>query len=400
MNEDEDRVITREERHRKIVEQIVDFSEIFETFASNGRPIFSDSIPTACICFNVEGTPIGFVWGKDFFDSCSDYKAKFILCHEMLHIFLKHGVRMEGLKNKNKANVTMDISINHLLVDEFGFVRGLIEGWEDLCWRDTVFNTHIPALPAFESYYELDDSFFNKGFSSLDEHKFLKGGGEGGENELSEELQKVLDELRKKMARGLPSHGDETGYVQKEFKVERIKKPKFDTLVKKITASVIELKKKETSSWTRLDRRMCEIAPDLPSIDTLHERRCRKRYRCAFFVDNSGSCSEYVERFCKAAESLNPKVFEVDAYTFDTSVHKINKLNGRYSVTGGGGTCFKCIGKKVEETNPDIVFVVTDGFAGSFIPKDRKKFFWFLTEDGSENAIRGAGKIYRLSQYE
>jgi predicted metal-dependent peptidase len=310
---------------------------------------------------------------------------------------------MKGLENKDKANVTMDISINHLLIDEFGFVRGLIEGWEEVCWRDTVFNRVIPPLPSFESYYILSDDYFNKGFKSVDEHKFLpngEGDGEDGVGTPSQEIQDLIDDLTKKMAKGLPSHGDESKFAQEEIKIEKSKKPKFDLLVKKITASAIQKKKFKSSNWTTIDRRLCEIAPDIPTINELYERKCKSKYKCAFFVDNSGSCADYIERFCKTAGSLNEKIFEVDLYSFDTKVHKITKKDDKYIVVGGGGTCFNCIGKKVEETNPDIVFVITDGYANAFIPKDRQKYFWFLVEDGSKTAIANAGKIHRLSQYE
>ena len=387
--------MTRVERHKKIVDTIVDFSEIFETFARNGRPIFSDTVPTACICFNVEGIPIGFVWGKDFFDTCSDYKAKFILCHEMLHIFLGHGIRRDGLSDHRKANIAMDISINHLLVDEFGFNRGLIEEWEDLCWRDTVFNKNIPKLPCFENYYELDSSNFKDGFNSLDDHEFLGGG-----TQEPEELKEWLDELRKKLKGSIPSHGNGLSDLLSEEEVKITKRPKFEKLVKKISASFIQKKKLKLSSWTSIDRRLCEVAPDIPAIDKKHERRCKSKYKCAFFIDNSGSCGEYLKRFCESAGSLNAEIFEVCVYSFDTRVLKVEKVNQKYRVYGGGGTNFECIGAKVEETNPDIVFILTDGFASSFHPKNKNKYFWFLTENGSQSAIKSAGTINRLSQFE
>lgn len=383
----------RSRRHSKIVREIVDFSEIFETFALNGKPIFSDAVDTACICFNMEGTPIAFVWGKEFFDSCSDYKAKFILCHEMLHIFLHHGKRGIGLTNREKANVAMDLSINHLLIDEFGFNRSLIEGWESYCWRDTVFINFVPPLPAFESYYALDDALFKPGFFGMDVHDFLNG-------LTDEEIEKAIDEARKKMREQLPAAGSESAYIQNEIEIEKIKKPKFDKLVKNITSSVIQRKKFSQTSWSSLNRRLCEVCPDLPTTNNMHERKCAQKWKLAFFVDNSGSCGSYLKRFCKTAASLNDKIFEVEVYSFDTVVHKIEKIDGKYKVTGGGGTDFDCIGQKVEETNPDIVFVLTDGYAGDFIPKVPKKYFWFLTECGSEAAIRRAGKIHKLSQYE
>ncbi len=388
--------MTREQRHKNIVNEIVDFSEIFDTFASNGRPIFSKSIPTTCICFGVDGSPLAFVWGQDFFDSCSDYKAKFILCHEMLHIFLNHGKRRGGLTDMHKLNVCMDLSINHLLIDEFGFNRSLIEDWEFLCWRDTVFNVDIKKMPSFEGYYALNNDIFKPEFSSIDSHDFLLGDEDG----MSEEMKELLRKLRNKTAEYLPSYGNTSGNSEKDIEIIKSKKPKFETIIKKIAASTIENKKKKQSTWASLDRRLCEIAPDIPVIDEKHERKCRAKHKCAFFIDNSGSCGEFLQRFCDSASALNEKVFDISVYAFDTQVTPVKKINNKYKVRGGGGTCFACIEKKVLETNPDVVFVLTDGYAANFVPKDRKKYFWFLVDGGTRNFIKGAGSIYRLSQFE
>ena len=40
-----------------------------------------------------------------------------------MHVILNHGHRSKDSKNKNAANVAMDIVVNHLLVDRFGFIR-------------------------------------------------------------------------------------------------------------------------------------------------------------------------------------------------------------------------------------------------------------------------------------
>lgn len=289
----------------------------------------------------------------------------------------------------------MDISINHLLIDEFGFSRSLIEEWEDLCWRDTVFETRIDKLPCFENYYALHDDIFKPEFSSIDSHDFL-GSAEG----LSDEIKKLIGDLGRKLGEGLKGCGEASAAQEHDVQVETRHKPRFEQVIKKIAASSIDRKRRKQSSWTTLDRRLCYAAPDIPAVDDRHERKCRGKHTCAFFIDNSGSCSMFLERFCAVAASLNPKVFEVSVYSFDTVVRPVQKIRNSYKVWGGGGTSFDCIGKKVEETNPDVVFVVTDGFAGSFSPADSKKYFWFLTEPGSQAALKQAGTIHRLSHFE
>lgn len=389
----------QEERWRFLVSCLESHSGVFARFAEAGRVYFTRDIPTACVTFTKEGEHINFQWNPDFFDRNSNYTNLFIFCHEMLHILLGHGPRGKDLKNRRKANVTMDISINHMLVEVFGFCRAHIDGWEKLCWRDTVFNRSIDPQPSFEGYYNVRDEYFNKGFQSIDGHEFLDF--EGGIGGIPDFIKDKIDDMRGDLSNQLPNHGDGSGDNEELVAAARSRKKKFETLIKNLTSSMKSKSDiKEDYSWGRIDRRLAMAAPDLPAYSKVFDRAPDDRFKCLFFIDNSGSCKGFLQRFCDAAAGLNEKVFEVEVYSFDTKLNKVEQeKSGAYKVRGGGGTSFTPVIKHIEESEADIVFILTDGEAEKVENTKKRITHWFLTENGRANAIAGAGHVWRLSQF-
>lgn len=375
----------------------MEFDEIFLDFARMGRCIFTESIPTACISMGKDGREMGFFWNPTFFDKCSDYKNAFILCHEMLHVFLKHGKRGKNLENHDKANVAMDISINHLLVDGFGFTRSMIEDWKKLCWRDTVFNTHVDPQPSFEGYYNIEDKFFNEGFQSLDLHKFMEE-----EANLPPNLEKVMDKITERMMQIPGFSGEECEFLESMVQPVISRKPKFEIVVRNLSRSIMKKTKVFADTFGKIDRRLYDVAPGIPVRERLRDRKKKDKYLCHFYIDNSGSCQDYIQRFANCANSLNEKVFEVRVFTFDTRVYEVNKQNGNYVIRGGGSTAFGPVVRHAQSAprHPDVCFVLTDGIAESVTTKKPRQWHWLITPNGSTRSLIGAGKTWPLSQFE
>jgi len=119
-------------------------------------------------------------------------------------------------------------------------------------------------------------------------------------------------------------------------------------------------------------------------------------------MDTSGSCWGLAPRFFRAAKSLNPEKFDVQFFAFDTDVYKVDLKKNK--LDGGGGTSFRCITDYVykKHTQNPYVWVITDGWGnGASIPEDqRKKWNWFLTNDGTTAYIPNGCKIYSLKNFE
>ena len=124
-----------------------------------GKPVFSDQIDTAAVKFNKHGQFIEFIFNKKFYDSLDLKNKLFVICHEALHLILNHGLRGKDSNNRTAANASMDVVVNHLLVNKFGFIREKIKDQDKYCWVDTLFKNkkNISSDESFEFYYNLFD---------------------------------------------------------------------------------------------------------------------------------------------------------------------------------------------------------------------------------------------------
>jgi predicted metal-dependent peptidase len=78
------------------------------------------------------------------------------IIYNLLHIALNHGVRAKDSKHKNITNGSLDIVVNHLLVNRFGFKRERVKDADKYCWIDTVFKDKANQVDHdrhFEYYY-------------------------------------------------------------------------------------------------------------------------------------------------------------------------------------------------------------------------------------------------------
>ena len=134
------------------------YHALFYKFWEMGKPIFDRSMSTCGVRFNEKGKFVEFVFNPDFWDRLSQPERIFILCHECLHLLLNHGERAKGMfnaLNHDVCNVAMDVAVNHMLVNSFGFVRENLPVTKEGCWVDTVFpkNPNMPTDESFEYYY-------------------------------------------------------------------------------------------------------------------------------------------------------------------------------------------------------------------------------------------------------
>jgi hypothetical protein len=123
-------------------------------------------------------------------------------------------------------------------------------------------------------------------------------------------------------------------------------------------------------------------------------------------MDTSGSCWGLADRFFKAARSLDPNIFDVKYFFFDTMVYPANLKQNK--IFGGGGTSFRAISSYVYSKNINpYVWVLTDGYGDMpNIPENqKKKWHWFLTEPVNHRSsiskfFSAKSKIYLLQDFE
>jgi len=421
---------------RNLEKHDVVFSKMFEI----GKPIFSDKISTAAVSFDQDGQCVLFQINPDFWYSLDQESQLFVICHECLHVFLNHGFRGKDLYQQNAqiANQAMDISINHMLINHFGFNRENIHEQDKLCWVDTCFedskdkdDNQVEETKSFETYYMLlrnqSDGSSNQS-QTLDSHEgmfdipqdLIDEASKTISDQLSnEEIEDFIEKMKSvdqasNESPGFSSDdcqdnkpGTLTGNMVKHIDIKKNevkKKPKWETVIKKWTS--FKAKNIEQEQWVQTNRRFVFFnSPDvlLPSEIEIEDKDLDK-INLFFVIDNSGSCFGYTKRFVKAAYSLDPQKFNVRIFAHDTAMHEVK--NGR--VRGGGGTDFRCIERYIQnmivrkkiKKYPEAVFHLTDGYASPFAVEKPQNWCVFLTPYGGKYAFPSGVSIYNLLDYE
>lgn len=416
-----------------------------------GKPVFNDEIDTAAVQFDEHGDFIWFHFNPHFWKRLQFKDKLFVICHEALHIVLNHGVRTRDAgRNRRATNVALDVVVNHTLVNNFGFERANIEGWQDYCWVDTVFPHKKPLPPdneMYEYYYNLFDKVYGDGGmgdgegggpGTVDEHDMMgEGSGDWGKvidqlNEgLSEEekeslkstVNKHFQKANPKEAQKNSKAGVGTGGQWVFTNVGKVKKKqKWETVIKKWSKKYLINKDKDVEQWARLQRRMSMLPKDmfLPTeMEVDDEEKEKTKIDVWFYLDTSGSCWGLKDRFFTAALSLPPEKFNVRLFCFDTTVEETT-LESR-KVYGGGGTAFDILeneiqkelargggtkqtkdGKTVQQITkyPEAVFVITDGYGTNVKPEKPEKWYWFITEGGTKSHIDRGCNFYNLADFE
>jgi hypothetical protein len=164
----------------------------------------------------------------------------------------------------------------------------------------------------------------------------------------------------------------------------------------------------ETERWERVNSRYSQIISDKIHLPTnckvLDEYKEKNKIDVFFFLDTSGSCINLKDRFFSAANSLDPKKFNIRLFCFDTRVVETSLSSGR--VYGGGGTSFSIIERHIQSViktekkkYPKAVFLITDGLGDIVHPEKPDRWYWFLSYN-YRSCIPSKSKIFMLSEYE
>ena len=428
---------------------------IFYSLWGMVRPYYSYSISTASVRFDSSGNLIQMMINPDYFSTANEHTKLFIIAHEMTHVILYHGIRALDIDPAYSqiANVAMDLCVNHMLVDSFGFHRGIIRDQEKFCWLDTVFEPEdMPKeYLTFEGYFTLlkdkvDEKI--KELSLVDDHSslssFSEGFGGNGSEQLSKEIAKTisrnnskeeikdfLDKIKEVKApkdnskptftkpcsennKSFDTVGEPpiVGILSSVLMIKNVKiKPKWESVIKKWTSFI--LAEKEEYQWVKEDRRFSIVNKDSSTIVPQMNENIEKVYEKIdiwFFLDTSGSCDHLRERFLKAALSLNPKKFNIKLFSRTTEAREV--LPGEVmTMNTGGSDSYQCMEDKIHEylrdkkikEYPHAIFHITDGHDCDpkiMTPLYPERWHFFLTPGRYTNRLPAKVNIYNLEDYE
>jgi predicted metal-dependent peptidase len=398
---------------------------LFAQIWAMGVPRFVEHLnpPTAGVSFNREGRFHEFLFHREFWQELNDYQREFIISHECLHVTLKHGVRYKDCKNKDLGNIALDIVVNRMLCESFGFSRTRLgDLGDELIWLDTVFEdtTGIDPDESFEYYYALLEQKMSGGGgkgNGKGEGKSESSKGEGGqspgdgggmpqpidvhdmlpgfddddvkdsidgmiEDALGQLSNEELDQLQK--AGCMPGNGM---HIARIFKKRN--KRSWEEIIDRWTKKGAETPEEQ---WTRRNRRHVFLSPEFMLPAEVEDGNSGKKANVWFFQDTSGSCKHMADDFFNSAMTFPTKVFKVRMFGFTTHVYEIDPKKRK--LEGFGGTYFHIIEGHIQKickeekvAYPDAVFVFTDGCGSNVRPQYPERWYWFL--DG-----RGQTKTY------
>lgn len=431
-----DQDVFSDEEWNSLAKRLEDFHSVFSKFWSMGKPSVTKEIPTCAVAFDKAGQQIMWSVNPDFWSQLSDEGKLFAIAHECMHVIFSHGVRSTEMLKKvdpRIINVAMDIAVNSHLESHYGFERAQVEpSGVRYVWLDEV----LPGEPAgrsFEYYVDalvrknpecsdssggepstVDDHGALSDFSGGDLADMLKRNMDSGTtddlakmagNDATEEMQKRAASLNRNGVKPGSSPGNTVLEITSARYIRR--KPKWESVVKKWSLRAIE-EFAEVSSWTtpsrRLDPKM--MGECILPVPGEQEGEGKRRIRVSFFLDTSGSCISYAQRFFQAARTLDPKRFDVKLYCFDTRVYETDLKSA--TVYGGGGTSFSIIERKIQSeidknstSYPDAVWVLSDGWGDNVRPENPKRWHWFLTEGGTRDCgIHPDSHVHELKNFE
>lgn len=391
-------MITKDE-WKEICYALMDHHSLFYKLGEMGRPILTESIPTACVTFDKKGNYFNFLFNPTLWKNSTFYEKMFIVCHEALHIILNHGRRFKDSTNMQLSNIAIDIVVNHALVNRFGFVREQINKHEELCWIDTIFKTKkingvdISEDENAEYYLNLlnkNAKKVNLNVSLVDDHNFDELGDEifdALNKELTDQEKNSLKKfIEKQDSKDKEAGANIGGRLHFADKVDVKVKKKWETVIEKWARFVLTNSDIASEQWAKQHRRFTMLGGNLflPSESEIEDLVFdNKKLNVFFYLDTSGSCWNLKDRFFAAAESLPIKNFNVNLFCFDTEVYETD-LKSR-KIMGGGGTKFDIIENHIQMNTvnqnikyPDAVFIVTDLYGNIVKPAKPERWNWFV----------------------
>jgi hypothetical protein len=382
------------EEYREVSRYLEKFHTIFFKLWEHGTPEITERIPTAALEFDPKsGKPLRFLFNPVFWDSIDSYTKAFVVAHECCHAINNHGYRAKSLiesgANTSIINQAMDVAINHILTSSFGFDRELINGAEDYCWVDTVFqNSQISDNLAFEEYYEI---LKNQSENENDSDSEESGEGSGEEShEQSDsktvdshdslfgfESYELIDEINDKIDNyevqsfndKIEGSGDSSaGFRVIPPKAKLFATEKWNKLVKNWKRTGYN-PPDENMQWVMPNRRLASLPDDiiLPSdFEAYDEEYCKSKINLWIFVDVSASCEHIWEQFFLAVDTIPDRKFNKRIWSFASIAQEVKGRNIHTNV--GFGTSFYSVVQTVnyeigKNNNPDIIMVITDGDA-------------------------------------
>jgi predicted metal-dependent peptidase len=302
-----------------------------------------DKQPTACVGLN--GVMFKLKVNSEFWNNLSDNHKKGLLIHELGHIINFHLTDYGHLKNKEMANIAMDIYINEKIPEDL-----LPEGG---CTAEAY---NYPEDKSTNWYYEqlLKDQksgkneSLNNALQAMGEGESQHDDGNGNTVQLpnhdwdeiteDEAIQKILgknaEAMLAEIVKGMDPGNIPGGLKELLEQRAKIEPPKFNwrSYMKRFVGT-------STKTWVHKTRRKKSNR-----FKGMPGKREQYFSRILVGIDTSGSVNdEELREFYNELVHMNKTGHDIDIVMCDTNINDQFRFNPRkpFEVVGRGGTCFK-----------------------------------------------------------
>ena len=432
----------RTERLYAAVERFEYSPELAKRVYHLGIPHFTDSILTASLTVTERGKPI-FDFSRTFFDGLDYAALVFVILHETLHYVFCHHLRCHD-RLPALWNVACDLVVNVFLLQKVGFAQVSSSSFRKFIESAITF-VNLPIVPTSdtllrltaEEVYDLlaknlrsirgkvsnlkacdehiwlganPDNDFEQDRSNEDlasvqakssDSKDSEGHAETNVDsipEYDESIGEFTEQARQVFRDWLPTWGNTpSGELRTVGETDKPSRIDWEFILSRHIASSIRLALEER--WAPPNRKIAWLYPEV-LLPAGHEVEQYQNY-VLMAIDASGSISRSVlDRFLGVARSIPADRVQLTTISFDTKVYPVDMRENVPAIRGGGGTSFKAVETFATEQMsryPDLIVVLTDGYAPRPAVQHPNRWFWLITERGTFHYVEGVGHYCRIN---
>ena len=369
----------------------------------------------------------------------TDQHVKAVICHEFLHVLLRHTERFAGFSPAE--HVAFDAVINAIIHRELGddyseFMKRYYAKEKGVCRllrpptfteQRSRYRTRSPLVSAWHSLYDglliADDiadlaKDFQDAKTVPSKGTVLIGGHDHTEfvGELPEVLQEALDQALKSMngcgiwrspkERGVGANAYRAAIPGVSEGVKRWRRETLEVLRRHLVPDPKAVRRDTRPLHFTVpvlspgDRRATLRAlwsPLLPEALWSTEQRLRSG-TAQVYLDVSGSMNAEMPLIIGLLARLGSFIHK-PLWAFSNVVAKAEIVNGRLLADTTGGTSMACVLEHIAETRPAAAVVVTDGYIETLSPGllagvRGTRLHVIVTRDGSPAMLQQAGISY------
>ena len=369
----------------------------------------------------------------------TDQHVKAVICHEFLHVLLRHTERFAGFSPAE--HVAFDAVINAIIHRELGddyseFMKRYYAKEKGVCRllrpptfteQRSRYRTRSPLVSAWHSLYDglliADDiadlaKDFQDAKTVPSKGTVLIGGHDHTEfvGELPEVLQEALDQALKSMngdgiwrspkERGVGANAYRAAIPGVSEGVQRWRRETLEVLRRHLVPDPKAVRRDTRPLHFTVpvlspgDRRATLRSlwsPLLPEALWSTEQRLRSG-TAQVYLDVSGSMNAEMPLIIGLLARLGSFIHK-PLWAFSNVVAKAEIVNGRLLADTTGGTSMACVLEHIAETRPAAAVVVTDGYIETLSPGllagvRGTRLHVIVTRDGSPAMLQQAGISY------